>query len=147
IFGGIWSWLLEVSAGAVCCVPARNWVRKSSCGGSSSRFIMPRSVSILSVAEIHILQRLLDLHRLDEGDRFLQVVALLAGDAQFVALDRDLDLELAVLQLLDDLLGKRLLDTLLDDHLLALGAMGGLLRVLEFQGAGIELAAGDIDLQ
>ena len=35
----------------------------------------------LSVAEIHVLQRLLDLQTADHGDRVLQIVALLAGDA------------------------------------------------------------------
>src|SRR5438067_2142661 len=35
-----------------------------------------------SVTKIQILQRLLDLHAADHGDRLLQVVALLAGHAQ-----------------------------------------------------------------
>src|SRR5438094_5326882 len=38
------------------------------------------------VAKIQILQGLLDLQAADEGDRRLKIVALLAGDAQFVAL-------------------------------------------------------------
>ena len=47
-----------------------------------------------SVAEIQILQRLPNLepaHQLDGG---LQIIALLAGDPQLVALDRGLHLEL-----------------------------------------------------
>ena len=43
----------------------------------------------------------------------MQIVLLLADDAQFVALDLRVDLELGVLDALDDVLGQRLVDTLL----------------------------------
>ena len=42
---------------------------------------------VTSVAEVGELQRLLDLQSLDDGDRVLKVITLLAGDTQFVALD------------------------------------------------------------
>lgn len=72
-----------------------------------------------SVAEIDILQRLVDLAFLDQRDGGLQVVAFLAADAQLVALDRDLHLDLRALDRLDDFLGEFALDTLLDQHRLA----------------------------
>ena len=62
---------------------------------------------------------MLDLEPAHEGDGFLKVVALLAGHPQLVALNRDLDLELAVFQLFDDLLSELAVDALLDDDLLA----------------------------
>src|SRR5262245_30522385 len=62
------------------------------------------------VAEIHELQRLLDLQPAHEGDGILQIVLLLAADAQLVALNRDLDLHLAVLDLFDDALADGLVD-------------------------------------
>src|SRR5277367_453875 len=45
------------------------------------------------VPEIDELERLLELEAADMGDGRLQIVALLAGDPQLVALDRGLDLE------------------------------------------------------
>src|SRR5689334_18962698 len=92
-----------------------------------------------SIAEIGELERLLDLQALHEGDGFLQLVALLAADAQFITLDRDLNLQLGVLDVLDDLLGQRLLDALFDDDFLAARIAGCLLLVLELKAAGIEL--------
>src|SRR5689334_10608130 len=55
------------------------------------------------VAEIYVLQRLLDVHPAGDGDRGLQIVPLFAGDAQLVSLDRYLNLELAVLDFPDQL--------------------------------------------
>ena len=72
-----------------------------------------------SVAEIDILQRLIDLAFLDQRDGGLQVIAFLAADAKLVALDRDLHLDLRALDRLDDLLGEVALDALLDQHRLA----------------------------
>ena len=57
-----------------------------------------------------ILEREVGDRLLDERDRVLQVVALGAGHAHGVALDRRLHLELAVLHQLDDLLRELLLD-------------------------------------
>src|SRR3546814_6164900 len=56
---------------------------------------------LTSVPEIDVLQRLLDVQPLDEGDRRLKVVDLLAADAQLVALDGRLHLHLGVLDRLD----------------------------------------------
>src|SRR5215470_8886739 len=66
-----------------------------------------------SVAEIHVLQRLLDLHVPHQLNGGLQIIALLAADPQLVTLDGGLHLELAVLDRLHDLLGQRAVDPLL----------------------------------
>src|SRR5262245_48183489 len=50
------------------------------------------------VAEVQILQRQLDFHFAHMLDRRLQIVALLAADAQLVALDGDLHLQLRILE-------------------------------------------------
>src|SRR5258708_37047005 len=73
-----------------------------------------RERGVRSVAEIHVLQGVGDLEALDVGDRGLQVVAFLAADAQLVALDRGLDLELRALDLLDDRARQLGVDALLD---------------------------------
>jgi len=57
------------------------------------------------IAEIKILERLFDFQTAGDGDCRLQVVALFAADPQLFALDRHLDLELAVLEFADQLLG------------------------------------------
>src|SRR5208282_396578 len=95
-----------------------------------------------SVAEIDELQRLLDLEAADQGHRRLQIVALLAGDAQFGALDRRLDLELAVLDLARQPLGQRRVDALAQGHALPQALSRRLLRRLELEHAGIDLAPG-----
>src|SRR5215469_6410584 len=64
-----------------------------------------RNVQTALIAEIQILQRLRDLEAAHELDRSLQIVALLAGDAQFVALDRGLHLEFRILDRAHDALG------------------------------------------
>src|SRR3546814_19773332 len=66
------------------------------------------------VPEVYVLQGLLDLQVLDQRDGRLKVVALLAGDAQFVALDSRLDLQLAALDPLGNLLGDLLVDALFE---------------------------------
>src|SRR5690606_2493921 len=83
---------------------------------SRSKAACPAPRAAASVAEVHILKRLLDLHVLDAGDGGLEVVPLLAADTQFVALNRGLHLDLAVLDLLDDALGEGRIDPLLHDH-------------------------------
>src|SRR5687767_6118545 len=71
------------------------------------------------IAEIVELQRDLELlHPAQQRHRELQVVALLAGHAQLLALDLGLDLELRALDRRDDLLRDGLLDALLDRDLL-----------------------------
>src|SRR5258708_951715 len=75
--------------------------------------------------KIYVLQRLLDLHSAQMGDRGLEVVALLARDAQLVALDGDLNLELAVLDLAHEALGELLVDTLFEEDDLTHGVARG----------------------
>ena len=92
-----------------------------------------------SVAEIHILQRLLELQPAYQRDRLLQIVALLARDPELVALDRSLHLELAVLDRADDALAEFLIDALAQRHGLAHALPGGFLWILEVERAGIDL--------
>ena len=66
-----------------------------------------------SVAEVFELQRQFVVAFLQQRHRHLQVVALLAGDAQLVAVDLRFDLQLGVLDGGHDLLGQLLLDALL----------------------------------
>src|SRR5690606_10808163 len=89
---------------------ARSSQRRVAAIGSSS---IPMAAG-RSVAEVVELQRQLELGALEQRDRGLQVVALLAVDAQLVAVDLAVDLELGVLQRRLDLLGELALDALLD---------------------------------
>ncbi len=66
------------------------------------------------VAEVFELQRQLNAALAQHGDRGLQVIALLAAYAQLVVIDLAVHLELGVLERGDQLLGRRLLDALLD---------------------------------
>src|SRR5438270_8707402 len=97
--------------------------------------------------EIDVLQRLLGLDRAELGDGGLEVVAFLARDAQLVALDRDLDLELAVLDLAHQALGELLVDALLEQHGLAHRVARGLFGWLELERGGIDLAPRQMRLQ
>src|SRR5260221_4526888 len=119
--------------------PWRHWIDRRICcrcilGHQSCR---PRHCrwyrGTSLVAEIHILQRLLDLERAQKRDGVLQIVALFAGDPQFVALDRGLDLELAFLEGGYEALAELAIDALLDDHDLANLVAGGPLGILEVQ--------------
>src|SRR5258707_15595399 len=97
--------------------------------------------------EIDVLQRLLGLDRPELDDGGLKIVAFLARDAQLVALDRHLDLELAVLDLAHQALGELLVDALLDEDGLAHGIARGFLRRLELERRGVDLAARQMRLQ
>src|SRR3546814_4279484 len=101
---------------------------------------------LTSVPEIDVLQRLLDVQPLDEGDRRLKVVDLLAADAQLVALDGRLHLHLGVLDRLDQAPGQILGDALPDHDGLPQRIPGRLLRRLELQRTGIDLAAREVPL-
>src|SRR4029077_1263467 len=92
-----------------------------------------------SLAEIHVLQRLIDLEGAQQRDGVLQFVTLLAGHSQFIALDRGLNLQLAVLQILYQALGQFTIDALLDDPHLAHLVARGALRILEFERRGVDL--------
>ena len=82
------------------------------------------------IAKIEVLQGLLDLQAAGDGDRRLQIVALFAGDAQLVALDRHLHLELAVLDLADQLPGEVGVDALTQHDRLLQRVARSLLRRL-----------------
>src|SRR5579871_2634585 len=99
------------------------------------------------VAEIDVLQGLLDFEAADMRNRRLEIVALLARDAQLVALNRGLDLELAILDLAHDALGQILADALAQRHGLAHALPRGLLGRLEVERTGIDLAAGEVDTE
>src|SRR5579859_3599005 len=90
--------------------PGTEWLHKTCAGLSSSAMVKQEQQEtqephsrppIRLVTKIDILQRQVDVDLLHQRDRLLQIVALLARDAQLVALDRDLDLHLAVLDLGD----------------------------------------------
>src|SRR5690606_15079911 len=91
-----------------------------------------------SVAEVVELQRQLELLPAQQRHRRLQVVALLAGDAQLVAVDLRIHLQLGVLERGLDLLRQFALDALLDGDLLARAGQGGL-DVAELQAARVDL--------
>src|SRR5690606_38529437 len=65
-----------------------------------------------SVAEVVELQRHAELMGTQQGNRLLQVIALLAGHPDLLALDGRLHLELGILDMRDDLLGQLLVDAL-----------------------------------
>src|SRR3954466_11942616 len=69
-----------------------------------------------SLAEVDELQLHTEIHALELRDGCLQIVALLAGDAHRVFLNRALHLELAALDHLDDLLGLLAVDAFGDGH-------------------------------
>src|SRR5690606_32760067 len=91
------------------------------------------------IAEVVELQRAVELAALEQRDRRLQVVALLAVDAQLVAVDLAVDLELGFLQRGLELLCQLAFDALLDADLLARAGQVGL-DVPELQAAGVYAA-------
>jgi hypothetical protein len=85
-----------------------------------------------------MLQRLLDLEAAHQRDRGLQIVALLAGDAQLAALHRGLHLELAVLDLAHQPPRQVGVDALLERDRLAQRVARRLFRRLEVERAGLD---------
>src|SRR5580658_848744 len=121
--------------------------RGDSRGGTGDQAVTVRPVAgqpCSLLPEIDILQGQFDLHPLDVLNCVLKIVPLLAGHAEFVALDRDLDLQLGILQLLDQLSGQLLVDALPDDDGLADRVARSLFRVLEVERAGVEFTAGEV---
>src|SRR5690606_362308 len=107
----------------------------------------PRGSSITgSVTEVLELQRQVEVGLAQQGDGFLQVVALLAVDPQLVAVDLAVDLELGLLQRGLDLLGHVALDALLDRNLLPRAGQVGF-HVAEFQAADVDAARGQALLE
>ena len=101
----------------------------------------------VSVPEIYILKGLGDLEFFDQGNHSLKVVSLLTRNAQLVALDGDLHLQLCSLDDLNDLLGQVTLDALLDADRLAQRVPRGLLRLGKIKCASIYLPSGQIPAQ
>ncbi len=80
-------------------------------------------------AEVHELQRQIEVASADRLDRALQVVALLARDADLIAHDLRLHLQLGVLHDLDEIASPVRIDALLQlDLLLGAAARPGLDR-------------------
>src|ERR1700688_3155702 len=100
-----------------------------------------------SLAEVHELEGLRELEAADMGDGGLQLVALLPAHAQLVALDRDLELELAVLERVREALGQLPIDPLLDHDRLPERIARCPLGLLELEGRGIDLAPDEMALQ
>src|SRR3546814_6660752 len=84
------------------------------------------------------LQRQLEFLAAQQRHHRLQVVALLAGDAQLVAVDLAVDLELGVLDCALDLLRQLALDALAHGDLLPRAGEVGL-DVAELQAARVDL--------
>src|SRR6516225_7552143 len=98
-------------------------------------------------AEIDVLQRLLDLQAAGDGDRGLQIVALFAGDAQLVALNRNLYFQLGVLELSDQLPRESRVDPLPQHDRLPQRVAGSLLRRLVIERRRIDFAPRQMHLQ
>ena len=71
-----------------------------------------------SVAEVGELEGLPQLGATYQRHHLLQIIALLAGDTHFVALNGRLHLDLGILDQFDQLLGHVALDSLLELHFL-----------------------------
>jgi predicted dehydrogenase len=96
-----------------------------------------------SVAEIHEVERDGEIVAADGGDYGLEIVAALAGHAQFFGLDLDGDLELEVADEAADLLGDGRVEALLDADQLAGVPQRGDLGVLAFDVLQADGALGD----
>ena len=80
----------------------------------------------------------------DSGDHFLQIIAVLAGHANFLALNLGGDLELLIANELRHLLGDCGLDTLLDLDDLAGVAEGGDVRLFLLHGFQTDVPLGEL---
>src|SRR5690348_13513708 len=100
----------------------------------------------LSVPEVVELQGQIQLRAAQQLDRRLQVIPLLARDADFLSLDTGLHLELRVLDDAGDLLSRLRIDALLQDDLLAGGGECGL-GVFEVEAGEVDAALAEAQLQ
>ena len=91
------------------------------------------------IAEVGKLERLAQLGTADQRNGFLQIIALLAGDAHFIALNGGLHLELGIFDQFDQLLGHLGFDALLHLHLLGV-TTAGVHYVTHIQAAGVDIA-------
>src|SRR5690606_14044083 len=119
-----------------------NGHRLSPITARSSQRRTPRSTAsgskASSVTEVVELQRQAEVLTAQQRDRSLQVVALLAGHAQLVAVDLAVDLEPGFLELALDLLRQLAVDALAHRDLLPRAGHVGL-DVAELQAAGVDL--------
>ncbi len=106
-----------------------------------------KSSDLPSIPEIDEIEWQLDIELLDQRNGGLQVVALLAGDTQFITLDRHLHLDLAGLDILDQLARELTVDALAHTNALAHRLAGGVVGGLEIEHPGIDLAPGHVAAQ
>src|SRR5690606_27044085 len=99
-----------------------------------------------SVAEAGGLQRHVELGTAQESHGFLQVIALLAGNAHLRALDGGLDLALGALDGGDNLLRQRLIDAFAPHHFL-LHVLARGIGILHLQALHIDFALGQTQAQ
>src|SRR3546814_2942455 len=81
------------------------------CSSDLTSFRVSKSDRLL-VAHVFELQRQFELTALEQGHYRLQVITLLAADAQLVAVDLRFDLDFRLLDRGDELFGDFLFDTL-----------------------------------
>src|SRR6266496_2307131 len=93
------------------------------------------------------LQRDAEVLRLHEGDDGLKVVAVLAGYAHMLLLDRGLNPDLRILDEAHDLLGLLHGDTVLERDALTQGAAGRRLGVLDRERLEVDAAAVELGLK
>ncbi len=99
------------------------------------------------VPEVPELEREIGDGLLHQRDRVLQIVPLGARDAHCIALDAGLDLELAVLDLLDDIFRQFLLDADAERRDLLDLVATDFLDVAEFERAHVDAALGELPEQ
>src|SRR5215470_3322055 len=127
-------------------LPSRT--RRSAASGRASSTPPKNYVGRLrgSVAEVRELQRHVELCAAQQRNRRLQVIALLAADAYFIALDARLDLELRVLHQPRDVAAGVGIDAVAQHHFLLRGRERGL-RLLDLQAGKIDAALGEPQLE
>src|ERR1700722_5295100 len=121
------------------CPPGPDARTKLSESSLSGIFTLAETSS-MSVPEIFELERHLYIKATQQCDRHVQIVFLLAGDTQFVALDLCIDLELRILDALDNVFRERLIDSLFErDFLLRAAEID--FRIVDFRTANIDVPA------
>lgn len=101
-------------------------------------------IALQLIAHIHKLQGDLVILFFDEGDDGLQVIDLLAADAQLIILDRGLHFELRSFDQLDNFLSKLFFDPLLDRDFAPDRSACGIVRIAVLERFGVDLLAHDV---
>ena len=99
------------------------------------------------VAKVDELKRLIDAQRFHKSDNRLQIVALFARNAQFVALDGHLHFGFGILNRFGNFLGDLLFDALFDGNGLPHHRARGFFLFAEAQSRRVQLAAGNVSHQ